>query len=488
MNVVYSILFFLPLIAGAVGYYKLFEKAGQPGWAALIPIYNWYIHLKIIGKPWWWTIYMLIPFINLFVGVSMLVDLLNVFNKRRLREHFLGVIFFFAYLPYIGFKDDVTYQGTVDQLPEIHKSTAREWTEAIVFAVAAATIIRWLLLEAFTIPTPSMEKSLLVGDFLFVSKFHYGTRTPATPLQVPLTHQNIWGTKIPSYVEWIELPQYRLPGFTEVKRNDVVVFNVPGIEENNFEEPNRDNWRDYPVDLKTNYIKRCMGLPGDVIKIEAGQVFVNGEMADNPEKMQFSYVVESESELSDRVLERNNVDPPALTQYSSDGTALQLFYMTEEEKNALEALDFVKNIEPYKSYDKGDWEPTIYPSDRELFPWNGDWFGPLQIPKKGWTIPINKENLLKYGKMIERYEYNEDVIIGDNELTIDGEKLTEYTFKQDYYFMMGDNRHNSLDSRYWGFVPADHIVGKGFFIWLSLDPDESFVNKIRWRRFFNLIE
>lgn len=481
------IIFLLVSLSSIAGYYKLFEKAGVPGWKALIPVYNFLQHLKIVGKPWWWVFYLFIPIVNLFVVIGLNIDLLNCFGKYRFYQHAAVVLIPFIYLPYIGFKDDVKYLGTLDDLPERKKSTAREWAEAIIFAVAAATIIRWLIMEAFTIPTPSMEKSLLVGDFLFVSKFHYGTRTPATPLQVPLTHQKIWGTNIPSYMDWVQLPQYRLPGLTEIKRSDVVVFNVPGIEENNFEEPDRDKWIDYPIDLKTNYIKRCVGLPGDVLKIEGKQVIVNGEPLGNPEKMQFSYIVESKTELSERVLKRNEIDNPAYVQYDG-GKALQLFYLTNEEIEKLEAMPFVDNIRPYKTYQKGEQEPNIYPSDSELFPWNGDWYGPLEIPKQGWTIEINRKNLAAYGKMIKRYEHLEDVEIRENQLFINGGQVSEYTFSQDYYFMMGDNRHNSLDSRYWGFVPADHIVGKGFFIWLSLDPDEDMLSKIRWSRFFQLIE
>ncbi|MEM9858361.1 MAG: signal peptidase I [Bacteroidota bacterium] len=374
-----------------------------------------------------------------------------------------------------------------DQPP---KSKLREWGDAILFAVVAATLIRWLIMEAFTIPTPSMEKSLLVGDFLFVSKFHYGTRTPKTPLQVPLTHQKIWLTNIPSYLDWIQLPQYRLPGFTSIKRNDVVVFNVPGIAENNFEEFDKSKWIDYPVDLKTNYIKRCVAVPGDALEIRDQQIYINGEKGENPENMQFSYVVESKSGISERVLDKNNIDDPVETQYSKSNTALQVFFLTEEEKSKLSELPFVSDIRrhPYKSSEKGEWEPNIFPNDQELFPWNGDWYGPLKVPKEGMTIDITRETLATYGKIITLYDHNEEAVINDEKLLIGGKEVKQYTFNQDYYFMMGDNRHNSLDSRYWGFVPADHVVGKGFFIWLSLDADESFFSKIRWRRFFNLIE
>ena len=371
---------------------------------------------------------------------------------------------------------------------EAPKSKRKEWTDAIIFAVIAATLIRWLLMEAFTIPTPSMEKSLLVGDFLFVSKFHYGTRTPATPLQVPLTHQKIWGTNIPSYVDWIQLPQYRLPGISRVKRNDVVVFNVPGIAENNFEEPNRNKWIDYPVDLKTNYIKRCVGMPGDELKIENQQVIINGEPLENPEGMQYSYVVHSKTKLSERVLDELDIDGPEAIDPRNNGV-YQLFYLTSDQKARLEKQSYILGIRAYKDYNEGEWEERIFPNDRQMFPWNGDWYGPLNIPKEGQKIQINRENLLTYGKVITLYDHNDDAKIVDGKLLIDGKEVKEYTFNQNYYFMMGDNRHNSLDSRYWGFVPEDHIVGKGFFIWLSLDPTESlFGGKIRWRRFFNLIE
>lgn len=376
------------------------------------------------------------------------------------------------------------------------KSKAREWADAILFAVIAATLIRFFIMEAFTIPTPSMEKSLLVGDFLFVSKFHYGARTPATPLQVPLTHQKIWFTNIPSYSDAIQLPQFRLPGFTSIKRNDVVVFNVPGIEQNNIDEygyvePNRNLWVDYPVDLKTNYIKRCVALPGDTLQIVDRQVVVNGVPSENPEEMQFRYHVVSNQQLSNpRVFENLEVDPP--TGYSVDGnTHVYSWHLPNEDVEKLQSLDFIREIRIAENWEEGQYQagnPGVFPQSPELYPWNQDWFGPLWIPKEGATIPVNEKTLALYGMTIELFDLNEDVRIENNKLFLNGQEVSEYTFNQDYYFMMGDNRHNSLDSRFWGFVPANHIVGKGFFIWLSLDPNESFFSKIRWRRFFNLIE
>lgn len=365
------------------------------------------------------------------------------------------------------------------------KTKVREWVDAITFAVVAATLIRWLIMEAFTIPTPSMEKSLLVGDFLFVSKFHYGTRTPKTPLQLPLTHQKIWGTNIPSYLDWVQLPQYRLPGISSVKQNDVVVFNVPPIRLN--------DGIDYPIDLKTNYIKRCVGLPGDVLKIENKQVFINDEPIGNPEGMQYSYLVFSNNVLSQRILDKFDIPEIQLLQ---NDPPVQLLYLTEQQATDLAKEAFIKEVRAasnnpfkrYETYEKGELDNGIFPNNPELFPWNADWYGPLKIPKEGEKISIDSKALTTYGDVITLYDHNENAEIKDSKLFIDGKQVTEYTFKQNYYFMMGDNRHNSLDSRYWGFVPEDHIVGKGFFIWLSLDANKSFLSKIRWRRFLNLIE
>jgi signal peptidase I len=358
------------------------------------------------------------------------------------------------------------------------KSFFREWADAIVFAVVAATLIRWLIMEAYTIPTPSMENSLLVGDFLFVSKFHYGTRTPKTPLQIPLTHQKIWFTEIPSYLSWIELPSYRLPGITTVKREDVVVFNVPPKELNDGKE--------YPIDLKTNYIKRCVGIPGDKLVIKNGQVIVNDVPLANPEQMQFSYLVMSKVLINERNLTKLGLDqedyhigPPEA------GRVPYQMFLTRERAAALKTAPYIISMEEYDRESK-DPDPRIF-SGSKYAPWNGDNFGPLVIPKKGMTIEVNDSTLAFYGETIRLYDHHKSVDIKDGKLTVDGKQVTTYTFEQNYYFMMGDNRHNSLDSRYWGFVPEDHIVGKAFFIWLSIDKYADFLHKIRWNRFFKMI-
>jgi signal peptidase I len=375
---------------------------------------------------------------------------------------------------------------SANEKPAKPKTKMREWWDAVLFAVVAATLIRWLIMEAYTIPTPSMEKSLLVGDFLFVSKFHYGTRTTTTPLQIPLTHQKIWFTEIPSYLEWIKLPQYRLPGITKVKRNDVVVFNVPPRELNEF--------KDYPVDLKTNYIKRCVAIGGDTLSIVDRNIYVNGQQQPKPPLMQYSYIVIANDDINERILRKYKIYDAEVVGRPGDGVVYQMF-LTEDLAADLKKLNFIRDVRvaTYNGNDgfgtrtKQNVESNIFPDSR-MFPWNGDFFGPLVIPAKGMTIAINDTTLAAYGSTIQQYDHNDDVKIENGKLLIGGKEVTTYTFKQNYYFMMGDNRHNSLDSRYWGFVPEDHIVGKAFFIWLSIDRNADFINKIRWNRFFKLIE
>ncbi|MDZ4716134.1 MAG: signal peptidase I [Cytophagales bacterium] len=368
----------------------------------------------------------------------------------------------------------------------VKKSFIREWLDAVAFAVIAATLIRWLIMEAYTIPTPSMENSMLVGDFLFVSKFHYGTRTPKTPLQLPLTHQKIWFTDIPSYVTWIQLPQYRFPGFTHVKREDVVVFNVPGIAENNLGVP-ESQWIDYPVDLKTNYIKRCMGIPGDTLSVVNRQVVINGKTMALKPGMQYSYLVYARDEINERNLTNLGLDPDDynfLGRPEENQTVYQMF-LSPEKANELKTISYISAVEPDYRMSEGP-AYNIFP--RSTYSrWNGDNYGPIIIPKAGMKVQINDSTLAFYGETIQKLDHNKNVEIKDGKLFIDSKEVTEYTFNQNYYFMMGDNRHNSLDSRYWGFVPEDHIVGKGFFIWLSIDKYGTFLGKIRWDRFFNLI-
>jgi signal peptidase I len=377
------------------------------------------------------------------------------------------------------------------------KSAFREWIDSIVFAVVAATLIRWLFFEAFVIPTPSMENSLLVGDYLFVSKMHYGTRTPITPIQVPLTHQYIWGTRIPSYLDWIKLPQFRLPGFSDVKRGDAVVFNLP------VEHPSQVNkyssslpdLHGHPIDLRVNYIKRCVAIGGDKLEIKNGQVYINDEAQINPVRMESEYFVATTTTVNEeKIFKENGVTEPARRHVETFNDTIPgndlsgyIVYTTEAIAEKLKTYDFVKSVQMV-NMPAGTRDYGIYPSAETA--WNKDNYGPIVLPKKGATVPITKENIAIYGEAIQFYDGNKNVeVVGDSLVKIDGKEIATYTFNQDYYFMMGDNRHNSADSRYWGFVPKDHIVGKAVFVWMSIDPDpSSFFNKIRWSRVFRVVK
>jgi len=363
------------------------------------------------------------------------------------------------------------------QKPEKKKSAFKEWRDAFVFAMVVATLFRWSLAEAFVIPTSSMENSLLVGDYLFVSKIHYGSRTPRTPLQIPLTHQKIWGTNIPSYLDWIQLPSYRLPGLRQVKRGESVVFNVP----KDLLDPT-----ERPLDLKTYLVKRCVATPGDVLEINDGKTFINGSASEKIEGMKFSYIVTTKDQLHQRILTGFGLDSEDynLLGRTTKNEPVYRMLLTEKQLAQVKSNPFVSEINETNANEAGS----------PLFPlamndsWNDRNYGPLTIPAEGMKMLVSDSTLNIYGEIIEKYEGHSSVEIKDDQLLIDGEKVEEYTFQQDYYFMMGDNRDNSLDSRYWGFVPEDHIVGKPLLIWLSIDAEADVFHKVRWNRLFTRIE
>ncbi|CAN5907444.1 hypothetical protein BH24BAC1_BH24BAC1_04520 [soil metagenome] len=348
--------------------------------------------------------------------------------------------------------------------PRKPKGFFREWADAILFAVVAATLIRWATFEAYVIPTPSMEKSLLVGDYLFVSKLHYGPRTPKTPLQVPLTHQTIWGTDSPSYSDAIQLPQYRLPGFSSIKNNDVVVFNYPPEDH-------------HPVDLRTNYIKRAVGIAGDKLEIRDTQVYINDQLLENPTQLQNQYYLLTSTSLNEKFFRDRNITDVGM------GPGGYVVNTTPEMAAELERLDFIKKVAQVKD-EAGVGDPEVFPNVPSRYKWNKDNFGPLEIPRKGQTINLTAETVPFYEKIITEYETNDNVEVRDGLVYQNGQPLQSYTFQQNYYFMMGDNRHNSMDSRFWGFVPEDHVVGKAVLIWMSSDP----FSGIRWNRLFTTIE
>ncbi len=353
--------------------------------------------------------------------------------------------------------------------PGQRKSVIREWVDAIIFAVIAATIIRTFFIEAYTIPTGSMEKSLLVGDFLFVSKVSYGARIPMTPLSFPFAHHTmpIIGGK--SYLEWIKIGYHRLPGFGHIKHGDCVVFNWPAENEGR------------PVDKKENYIKRCIGISGDTIEIRERSIFINGKAIPVPEFSQTSYHVTTDgSGFSEQAIQRLGLrDGESLSPYEYN------LHLTKKNADDLGSFGNVRKIVP-NTVPAGLYQEFIFPYDHR-FNWNVDNIGPLWIPKKGMTIKIDSANISIYRKAIGEYEGNK-LEERNGAIYINGNPATEYTFKMDYFFMMGDNRHNSADSRFWGFVPEDHIVGKAVFIWMSWDTNGSFLNKIRWGRLFHTIK
>ncbi len=379
-----------------------------------------------------------------------------------------------------------------------------EWVDAIIFAVIAATFIRMFFIEAYTIPTPSMEKSMLVGDYLFVSKTAYGPKTPNTPLSVPFVHNTLPIVGGKSYSEAIQRPYKRLAGFSDVKNNDVVVFHFPegdtvalGFPTQSYYQLARDYgrnrvWSDKrnfgeiisrPVDKRENYIKRCIAIAGDELKIENGQVYVNGKPQEAFAGIQYNYVVTTNgTAINPKSLDKLHISESDRGVVSSER---YLFPLTDEAAEKLRSFANVISVTKTLE-DPEEWDPNIFPSDSK-YPWNVDNYGPLKIPAKGTTVELNVDNLPLYKRIIKIYEGNDLQVEGDV-IKINGEVATSYTFKMDYYWMMGDNRHNSADSRYWGFVPEDHVVGKAKFIWLSLDKDKGFPSNIRLRRMFSVVK
>ncbi|MCK4569637.1 MAG: signal peptidase I [Bacteroidales bacterium] len=503
----YDIVAIIFLIIFIAGLWKIFDKAGHAGWKAIVPFLNIYIWLKIIKKPIWWYIFVLVPFINVFVILLMVVEILKCFGKESIGAQALGVIFPFFYIPYLGFSASEQYTDP-EKRKKIKKGAMREWADAIIFAVVAATIIRTFFIEAYTIPTSSMEGSLLRGDFLFVSKVSYGPRVPMTPLSFPFVHHTLPLTSTTkSYLEWFSLPYYRYLGLNDIERYDAVVFNYPdgdtlstvfqsnesyySLARNNGRREVWNNKRKYgditarPVDKRENYIKRCVGLPGDTLQVIDQEVFINGKPLENPKYAQFSYqVITDGSRLNSRLIDKLDIHEVVPT----GNPGISYAYMNAEAAEKLIKTPIVKSVTRLR-------HPAGNPDDlKRIFPyntnygWSVDNFGPLYIPKAGASVEINPGNIDQYRRVIHAYE-GHDLKVKDGKVLIDGIEQDSYTFEMDYYFMMGDNRHNSADSRYWGFVPENHIVGKAVFVWLSLNPDKSwFQGKIRWNKLFRVVK
>ncbi len=385
------------------------------------------------------------------------------------------------------------------------RNAALDWLDAVIFAVVVVTFINIFFFQAFKIPSSSMESTLYTGDHLFVSKLAYGPRMPQTPLTIPFTHNTIGSRE--SYSTAWQRPYRRLRGFGRVKRGDCVVFGFPNGDTVLTKAPADDYHmlcrlygRDYtirsfgplkarPSDKKDHYVKRCVAVAGDTLQIKEGVVYVNSERQSATEGMQNSYtVVTAGQKLNPRSIDRLGLNTAELW-FDPSLPGYPAMPLTEKMLTELEGFSTVVSVEPNIDFyppDFPDSWKTIFPFS-ESFEWTRDNFGPLWIPQKGVTVELNAENLPLYERIITSYEGNDLQVEADGAIRINGEPVTEYTFLQDYYFMMGDNRHNSLDSRYWGFVPEDHIVGKPALIWLSIDGNRKFPDNIRWRRFFKIV-
>jgi len=486
----------LIVLLPAAGAYGMFKKAGAPAWKALVPFYNTYVMLQLAERPKYWFFLQFIPVVGWFISLGILIEFVKVFGKFRFYQHALAAIFGVVYLPYIGFNKKDKYIGAAEAR-KYKKSPTREWVDAGVFAVVAATLIRTFIFEAYTIPTSSMEKTLLVNDFLFVSKLSYGPRIPNTPLAMPFVHHTMPITGSKSYVEWIKIPYTRWFA-SPVKRNDVVVFNFPAgdtlTKEYDSKVPYYDLVRGYgrsyvwdnytvttrPVDKRENYIKRCTAIAGDTLELKEGILYVNHAPAYvSPSSATFYNVVTANRILDEETLRAGGInlnqedETPDFQPQPGTGYKINL---TLDEVALLKKIPGVTSVTREISNTIGD----TYPQDTSFFKWSADNFGPLWIPAQNATVQLTPANIALYRRAIRVYENNEWEE-KDGKVFINGKEATSYTFKMNYYWMMGDNRHKSQDSRYWGFVPEDHVVGEAWLIWMSWE------HGVRWRRLFRRI-
>lgn len=480
---IYVYILVIAQIINGLFFWKGYEKAGYKAWQAFVPFYNNVLFLKIIERPWWWVFLMYLPVIGNIMLIVMTYEWLHVFGYRKKRYTLLSVLTLGLFAAYVTYLPTTKYIGKDN---EVIKKNVSSWVSATLFAVVAASAIHTYFIQPYMIPTSSLEKTLLVGDFLFVSKFHYGVRVPMTPIALPMVHDSvpIVGTK--SYLKVPQLPYLRLPALQKIERNDITVFNWP-TDTVRFFRDNSDIHVDKPIDKKSNYVKRTVAVAGDTFEIKDGDVYINGKKEIYPvrAKLQTSYVVQTKPNVGNfqpRLMYRRY----GVTDYFDEVQPnIYIFSsLTEEVANALRndsgVVSVTKRIE-----EAGKYNPLVFPHS-ENYKWNEDQYGPITIPAKGQTVSLSAENLPLYKRIIEVYENNSLEIKG-NDIFINGQKTNTYTFKQNYYWMMGDNRHNSEDSRYWGFVPEDHVLGKPVLVWMSVDKNASGFNKIRWNRLFTTV-
>jgi len=483
-------IFFLAVqVIHFLGTWKLYEAADKKRWQAAIPVYNAIVLMKIIGRPTWWTVLLFIPIINLIMFPVIWVETLRSFGKRSTIDSLLGILTLGLYIGYINYSKNLNY--TPDRSLQPENKTA-DTVSSLLFAIIVATLVHTYAIQPYTIPSSSLEKSLLIGDFLFVSKMNYGARVPMTAVALPMVHDSIPFIKTKSYLSWPQLPYLRFPRFEKIKNNDIVVFNWPRDTLFNMYLP-ADKRYDKPIDKKTNYVKRCVGIPGDSLQIKDGIVFINGKELILPEraKPQYSYkaVYDGKTPIDfDYLLRDMNI---------TDGVG----FIDNEKRDTLifRALTFdgaerLRNVPGITAVNriinKGA-EDGIFPDFQDGKPsvtnnWNCDNFGPIYIPQAEKTVVLDQKSLPFYKIIITEYEGNKLRTEGDA-IYINDKKVTSYTFKQNYYWMMGDNRHNSLDARYFGYTPEDHVVGKPIFIWMSWDSNGKGLDKIRWERVFTTV-
>ena len=474
------IFFLVVQIIHGLGTWKLYEKAGRKSWEAFIPVYNSIVLMKIINRPTWWTALLFIPIINLIMFIVVWVETLRSFGKNSTKDTLLGVLTLGFYIYYVNYFENVEY---IKDRSLVAKTQVGDTISSLLYAIVVATLVHTYVMQPFTIPTSSLEKSLLIGDFLFVSKFHYGARTPKTPVALPMVHDSLLVVKEKSYLSWPQLPSFRLPGVQSIQRNDIVVFNWPVDTVYQFFDRSGRHI-DKPVDKRSNYVKRCVGLPGDSFSIKNGEILINNKKLVLPERArpQWSYDVITdgssfdaeyilgELQLTDRII------PTGENQFIFSA-------VTDEAYNKLKQNPAIKSITKRIAPAPQSIDKSIFPHNQK---WSQDNLGPIYIPEANKTVALNKETLPFYKRLITVYEGNKLEEKG-GKIYINDKEATNYTFKQDYYWMMGDNRHNSEDSRYWGFVPFDHVVGKPVFIWWSIDPNVPWskaIDKIRWDRLF----
>lgn len=481
--------------------WKLYIKAERKAIESFIPIYNLVILMKIINRPRWWVLLLFIPIINLIMIPIIWIETIRSFGKSSKYETFLVLISFGFYITFLNYTSEKLNYINNRDLKSPNKS--EENIGSFLFAIIVATLVHTYLIQPFMIPSSSLEKTLLVGDYLLVSKINFGARTPMTTIALPMVHDSIPLTNTKSYVynddftkketsllNKFQLPYFRLPAIEKIQRNEIVVFNQPADtlrDMDNF-HPDRNYYK--PIDKKTNLVKRCVGIPGDTLEISDGIIYINSKISKLPEsaKPQFNFIVDtkgaiiSQDVLVNRYGARDGMKY-ANGEFAQTNNGEYFLTLTDSEAALLANNQIVKSIKKYLS-PKGKSE-DVFPQVSNLG-WNIDNFGPIYIPKKGTTIKLNEQNLPFYKRIIQEYEKN-NLKIENNNIIINGKATTTYTFKQDYYWMMGDNRQNSLDARFWGYVPFDHVIGKPVFIWFSWNKDGIGINKVRWNRVFSVV-